>query len=344
MPTTGVVGLNAPLPAWLQRQLLSLLPQKGHALLLAGPPGLGQYDLALALASAWLCETPSPDGACGKCGSCHAIAVRTHPDLLVLMPETLALETGWPLDEKTQDKIDKKEVKASKWIRVEATRDAVAFAQMTRSRGNTKVVLIYPADRLNHEAANTLLKTLEEPPGALRFVLATDAAHALLPTLRSRCQTHALNWPHQDEVLPWLEGQFPQSLAIDLKASLTAGGGRPAEAAQLLGMGLTQHNWGQLPRSIAQGDLSPIAGWTPPQQLEVLQKLCHDLMCLQAQAAPRFFAAEDLPPPPPWQALLQWCKQLQQAARTAEHPFNAGLLTEAWGLAAQDALRLHSQT
>ncbi len=268
--------------------------------------------------------------------------MHTHPDLLVLMPETLALETGWPLDEKTQDKIDKKEIKPSKWIRVEATRDAVAFAQMTRSRGATKVVLIYPADRLNHEAANTLLKTLEEPPGALRFVLATDAAHTLLPTIRSRCQTHTLVWPTPAEALAWLQTQFPQLSAADLQAGLTAAGGRPSEAAQLLGMGLQQHNWAQLPRAVAQGDLSAIADWAPQQQLDVLQKLCHDLMAVRANATPRFFEAQALPPPPAWDALLKWQKQLQQAARTAEHPFNAGLLSQAWGLAAQDALRLHS--
>jgi DNA polymerase III subunit delta' len=337
-----VAGVTATLPAWLQRQLSALLPQKGHALLLAGPSGLGQYELALALASTWLCEHPTPLGACGRCSSCHAVAVRTHPDLLVLMPETLALETGWPMDEKTQDKIDKKEIKPSKWIRVEATRDAVAFAQMTRSRGSTKVVLIYPADRLNHEAANTLLKTLEEPPGALRFVLATDAAHTLLPTIRSRCQTHVLAWPDMHEALDWLHTQFPQMQEHDLHAGLNAAGGRPSEAAQLLELGLQQQQWLQLPSAIARGDLSSVAAWTPQQQIDVLQKLCHDLMAVRARAVPRFFESHALPPPPPWTALLKWHRQLQQAARTAEHPFNPGLLTEAWALAAQEALRLHS--
>ncbi len=335
--------MTTSLPAWLQRQLTALLAQKGHALLLAGPSGMGQYDLAMALASAWLCEQPTPSGACGQCSSCHAVSVRTHPDLRVLMPETLALEAGWPLDEKTQDKIDKKEIKPSKWIRVEATRDAVAFAQMTRSRGTTKVVLIHPADRLNHEAANTLLKTLEEPPGALRFVLATEAAHTLLPTIRSRCQTHTLAWPDPEEALAWLRTRFPELPTSDLLTGLNAAGGRPSEAAQLLGLGVQQRKWTQLPKAIAQGDLSTIADWSAPQQIDVLQKLCHDLMAVQAQAAPRFFDAQALPPAPPWAALLKWHKQLQQASRTAEHPFNAGLQSEAWGLAAQEALRLHSQ-
>ncbi|MFN3494077.1 MAG: DNA polymerase III subunit delta', partial [Hydrogenophaga sp.] len=97
-----MMDTGLPLAPWLQRQLEMLLGQRGHALLLAGPSGLGQYELALALARAWLCEQPTPQGACGDCASCHAVDVRTHADLRVLMPETVCLELGWPLDESTQ--------------------------------------------------------------------------------------------------------------------------------------------------------------------------------------------------------------------------------------------------
>ena len=114
--------LNAP---WIARQTTDLLAQRGHAWLLQGPSGLGQYELALALASAWLCEKPGEHGACGDCPSCHAIAVRTHADLAVLMPETQMIELGWPLSEKAQAEIDDKKRKPSKEIRVEAMRDAV---------------------------------------------------------------------------------------------------------------------------------------------------------------------------------------------------------------------------
>jgi DNA polymerase-3 subunit delta' len=99
---------RAPLAPWLQIQLRGLLAQRGHAWLLSGPSGLGQFELALALARAWLCEQPSEQGACGRCGSCHAVDVHTHADLCLLMPETLSLALGWPLDEKTQDDLDSK--------------------------------------------------------------------------------------------------------------------------------------------------------------------------------------------------------------------------------------------
>ena len=71
-------GSATALAPWIQRQLQTLLTQRGHALLLAGPSGLGQYELALALARAWLCDTPTPQGACDQCKSCHAVDVRTH--------------------------------------------------------------------------------------------------------------------------------------------------------------------------------------------------------------------------------------------------------------------------
>jgi len=334
------------LPPWLQTQLQQLLQQRGHALLLAGPAGLGQYPLALALARAWLCEQPGPEGACGTCSACHAVDVRTHPDLCVLMPETLALELSWPLDEKTQDKIDKKEIKPSRFIRVEAARQAVAFGQFTRSRGATKVVLVYPAERLNVESANTLLKTLEEPAGALRFVLATEAAHALLPTIRSRCQTHAMAWPGEAEAQRWLQEAAAAAggraaAPADLEAWWHAAGGRPDEALEFARLGLTAGLWAQLPQALARGDFQHVAEWPVPRLMDVLQKLCHDLMVRAAGGVPRFFAAAHLPPAPGMAALARWHRELQAAARTMEHPFNAGLQLEAWAQRTRQALALH---
>ena len=111
---------------WIAGQARQILKQPGHAWLLQGPSGLGQYELALFLARAWLCEQASEQGACGQCASCHAIDVRTHADLAVLMPETVMSERGWPLGEKAQDDIDSKKRKPSREIRVEAMRDTVA--------------------------------------------------------------------------------------------------------------------------------------------------------------------------------------------------------------------------
>ena len=99
---------------WIASQARDLLAQRGHAWLLHGPSGLGQYTLALTLARAWLCEHPTADGACGQCASCHGIDLRTHHDLCVLMPEVAMQALDWPLPEKAQQDIDDKKRKPSK--------------------------------------------------------------------------------------------------------------------------------------------------------------------------------------------------------------------------------------
>ncbi|HON30783.1 MAG TPA: DNA polymerase III subunit delta' [Ottowia sp.] len=315
------------LAPWIARQLQALLAQRGHAWLLQGPSGLGQFELALALVRAWLCDQPGVEGACGQCPSCHGIDVHTHPDLVVLMPETEMLARGWPLPEKAQAEIDDKKRKPSRDIRVDAMREAIEFAQRTSGRGRGKAVLVYPAERMNAVTANALLKTLEEPPGDMRFVLATDAAHQLLPTIRSRCLSHTLVWPEADEVRPWLAAQ---GVAGEQAAALLhAAGGRPAEALALAEGKDAARRWSQLPQALARGEPGALADLPLPEAVARLQKLCHDLLAVQVGAAPRFFDAADLPRQPlPLLALTRWWQQLAQSARTAEHPLNAGLATE----------------
>lgn len=323
---------------WLASQLRHLLQQRGHAWLLQGPSGLGQYSLALELVRAWLCETPTPDGACGRCGSCHAIDVRTQADLFVLMPETDMLELGWPLGEKAQADIDDKKRKPSKEIRIDAMRDAIEFAQRTSGRGRGKAVLVYPAERMNHVTANALLKTLEEPPGDVRFVLASEAAHQLLPTIRSRCLGHTMDWPKEAEAAAWLTQQGVP--APDVAALLRAAGGRPEDALAYSRAGVDAKHWAALPKAVARGDVGAVADWSPARVVDGLLKLCHDLMAVRAGAAPRFFSSADLPQPPPFDALATWSRDLARTFRTVEHPYNTGLLLEA--LVSQGRRTLHS--
>jgi DNA polymerase III subunit delta' len=315
---------------WIHRQSLSLLAQQGHAWLLQGPSGLGQYALATAMVSAWLCESEHAltKGACGQCGSCHALSVHTHADLFVLMPETVLLELGWPLSEKAQAEIDNKTRKPSKEIRIDAMRDAIEFSQRTNARGRGKAVLVYPAERMNHVTANALLKTLEEPPGEVKFVLASEAAHQLLPTIRSRCLIHTMAWPNHQEAEAWLTQQgFSSEEAM---FALRTAGGRPDEVFRQKELGQTMQWWAQFPRAMQAGDASFCSNLPPSEVIDALQKLCHDLMMRQAEASLRYFNASDLPSIQSNGAnLTAWFKRLSQAARSSEHPFNAGLMLEA---------------
>ncbi len=325
-------------PPWVRVQAKQLLAQQGHAWLLHGPSGLGQYRLALELARAWLCETPSESGACGQCPSCHAIDVRTHADLCVLMPETTLLELGWPLSEKAQADIDDKKRKASREIRVDAMRDAIEFSQRTSARGRGKVVLVYPAEQMNAITANALLKTLEEPPGDVRFVLATESSHQLLPTIRSRCLGHAMVWPEPAAALSWLVDQGVD--AATAKGHWMAAGGRPDDVLRLLSSGRSAEDWQRFPAAMAAGNASAVRDWAIPELVDALQKLCHDALCIQQQAEPRFFALKAPAPGkgPSLESLSRWSVALKKQRITMEHPFNAGLMQEALVEQAQRAL------
>lgn len=329
MSASGKLQSATPAP-WIERQLLALLQQRGHAWLLQGPSGLGQLTLSMALASAWLCEQKQTNGlACGQCASCHAIHARTHADLLVLMPEVHMMEQGWALDEKAQKELDEKKRKPSKEIRIDAMRAAVEFAQRTSSRNQGKVVLVYPAERMNAVTANALLKTLEEPAGDTRFVLASEAAYLLLPTIRSRCMMHTLHWPTPEEALQWLLGQGMHQ--ADATTLLEAAGGRPEDALELAAQGINAAIWQKLPQAVRAGDASVLGKFPPTQVIGILQKLCHDLQALKAGATPRFFEKSSLPQNTElvdWQTLTAWAKELAQTARSSEHPYMAGLLLE----------------
>ncbi len=107
-------------------------------------------------------------------------------------------------------------------------------------------MLVYPAEQMNHVTANALLKTLEEPPGDVRFVLASEAAHQLLPTIRSRCLGHTMLWPARPTAAQWLEAQ---GVARDAAASLLrAAGGRPEDALALAQSGRSPQAWSRCPR------------------------------------------------------------------------------------------------
>lgn len=325
------------LPPWLGKLRSQLLGMPGHALLLHGASGLGQYDLALSVAQAWLCEAPeqsdsteptsSTPPACGQCASCLQVHSRGHTDLVVLMPETLMLELGWPLSEKAQKEIDDKKRKPSKEIRIDSVREAVQFAELTSGRGRGKAIVVYPAEAMNHAAANALLKTLEEPLGSLRFVLATEAAHALLPTIRSRCQAFVLPQPQPEEALAWLTEKHPAAGAVQLETALRASGNRPLDALKCVAL-LVDSVWGNLPKALQKGHVQAAAHFSSAQLLDAQHKLCHDLWAIKLGAEPRFFESQDLPKPPPARALAAWGEQLKGLSRRIDHPFKPELLIE----------------
>ena len=160
-----------------------------HALLLHGPEGTGKSLFAEALTQSLLCDQPSSSGnwagqGCGQCPSCKLFAAESHPDFHPLQPE------------------EGKQVLA-----VDQIREMVGELAYTPQISQRKVVVLQPAESMNRNAANSLLKTLEEPAGAAVIILLSHAPASLLPTIRSRCQQIAFPPPSKNEALQWLEQQ-----------------------------------------------------------------------------------------------------------------------------------------
>ena len=332
--------VSAALP-WLQAPLARTLAsaRAHHALLVQGPAGVGQLAFALELARAWLCEHPGGargGPACGQCRSCHLVDERSHPDLRLIVPEAQRAEAGLPEDGAAAEEGagSKKTRKPSRAILIDQVRAALDFSELTAARGTHKVVIVYPAEALNPIAANALLKTLEEPPGAMRFVLASGDAQALLPTIRSRCQPVALAAPAREEALAWLRGQG----VAEPEPLLDACGGQPLRALELQRAGLDAAAWRQFPQWIARGDSAAVAGWPLPVLLDALHKLCHDAMARAAGGPTRFFAADRMPAAADLEMLAAWQQELARVARHDEHPWNEGLLLDALVTAGAAAL------
>ena len=305
---------------------LALQQQRGHALLLNAPNGIGALEFMLCLAQAWLCESADAAAPCGRCGSCRLVQAGTHPDLRVLVPETLRpLLGGAAQAEDDAGEGGKARRKPSRQIRIDEVRAAIDWVVQSSSRGRAKVVLLHPAEAMNHQAANALLKTLEEPPGSARLLLSTADEARLLPTVRSRCQRIRLAEPPTEQASAWLAEQG----VADAQVLLAAAGGAPLAARDLSAAGIDAATWQALPAALAQGRAAAWTGWPVPLAVDALQKICHDAMVQAAGGRPRYFAPPTLPQGVRPARLSAWAKTLMRVARHDEHPWNDGLLIEA---------------
>jgi DNA polymerase-3 subunit delta' len=339
-----LVGEDGVLPLpWLAEPLAQALrSHRGHALLVHGAPGVGALAFALVLGQAWLCEAtgdeaPAQRGRpCGRCGGCRLVQSHLHPDLTVLLPETLRREHGWPLPDDRTDGDDSKR-KPSRQIRIDEVRLLIERSTRTSARGQGKAGLLHPAEVLNQQSANALLKTLEEPAPGTRLLLTTSDPAVLLPTVRSRCQLLRLPTPPAAVAVPWLQAHGVPD-AADAQVLLAACGGRPLDVWALVQAGVDARSWAALPAAVAAGQAGALAGWPVPRALDALQKLCHDAMARATGGPTQYFPAAAVPARAVLPALVAWAAELRRVARHAEHPWSEALLTEALVNAGAQAL------
>lgn len=195
--------------AWSRLSTQLFQDRLPHALLVTGPSGIGKGEFVEYLARSLLCERRGEAGrSCGLCQSCRWFSAQTHPDFRVLEPE----EEGKP-------------------IRVDGIRGLAEALSLTSQCGGHQIGVIRPAHLMNPQAANSLLKTLEEPNLGTVLVLVSAQPSRLPATIRSRCQSILLVPPSAARARAWLEPRLKPGQALDVLLSLVGGG--PLAALEL---------------------------------------------------------------------------------------------------------------
>lgn len=307
-----------------------------HALMLSGPRGIGKLEFARALARGLLCEAPQPDGAaCGRCSACVWFEAGSHPDFRQIEPasESADGEEG---------------AKKASVIVVDQIREISDFVNLTSHRGGAKVVLVQPAEALNVNSANALLKSLEEPPARTHFLLVAHRPHQILATVKSRCQQVLLRAPDPASATAWLKAQG----VAEPEVLLAHAGGAP-----LLALEMSEGDYwsgrsvflGQLAAGkadvLAQAEAARnfpivhVVGW--------LQKWSYDLVHFRAvgrvrynpdhsEAIARSAARMDT------LAVSRFHREMVRLQRIAHHPLNAKLFIEDLLLSYRELTQTHA--
>jgi DNA polymerase-3 subunit delta' len=207
-----------------------------HALLLTGLTGLGKGALADAVARQLLCEAATLEaGPCGRCAACAQMNAGSHPDYIKVQPE-----------------------EDSSVIKVDQIRWLAEKLSFSSHQGGYKVAVLNPAENMNINAANSLLKTLEEPSDNTVLVLVCERPSQLPPTVRSRCQQLRVDVPEPDTALQWLSGQGIEGPA---RTYLQMAHGAPLEALKQARVGSIEarrEHFDSL-AGILEGRTSPLA-------------------------------------------------------------------------------------
>jgi DNA polymerase-3 subunit delta' len=244
-----MTALTDHLP-WLSdpwQQLTRRLDRMPHAVLLTGLGGLGKNRFAIELAALLLCADSEGDTPCGKCKSCKLFLAKTHPDIKIVTP----IEKG-------------------KSISIDQVREIASWLALTPHTADRKIVVLTPAEAMTIQAANSLLKQLEEPPGNSILMLVSHAPHQLPQTIRSRCTRIEFKPPLSEQAVRWMTNQ--DVAKEDIVAVLAAAGGAPLAALSLAQQGYAEIRQGMLEQLLAISN-----GGNPLRCAEQWQKMGGEL-------------------------------------------------------------------
>ncbi len=326
-------------PLW--QRLLADPEKLPHALLLAGPEGLGKLAFAQALAARLLCEQApvESDGvACGHCTACIWLASGNHPDLRLIQPEE-ADESDEAGGDASLQAAPRKPGQGQ--IRVDQIRALEDFVFVGSHRHGKRVALISPAELMNPAGANCLLKILEEPPSGVYFILVSSHWRRLLPTVLSRCRSIHFGRPDQAAAERWLAGQGVSAAAELLQLA----GGAPLIAADWAEQGRLDA-YRKVIATLAEKPVDPVAmaaKWATllktdhefalPQLVEAVQKWVLDLGLMKIAGACRYHEAwrsqlEKLAATASGSGLMACYNDLLRIRAVARHPLNTQLFLE----------------
>ena len=320
-------------------QLALLRERLPNAVLLYGAPGTGVFELGRAFATSLLCESPAADGTpCGRCRGCELVRAGSHPDFKPVVSEFMANVFELPYVSADNERSGDKK-KLSREVRIHQVRALTDFIGLAANRGGRRVVLVYPADMVREEAASALLKSMEEPPEGLVFILCAEDIDAVLPTIRSRSRLVRVPLPTKEEALQFLRLKKVKNP----EAALALAGGAPlavlkddtvprlATKAELAVMDL-----------LRRGDeigLDAILRAYPtdlsvPALAMLLSRWSHDLVRTKSGVGPRYFvgeadAIERLAQKADASKLWDFLAVCGGVRRAAEHPLNARQVWEA---------------
>ena len=305
---------------WNEPLLESLRNRAGrlpHGLLVHGAQGVGKLALAEKIAQFLLCE--AKDAArkpCGACEGCRWYAGGNHPDFRRLEPEALAPQPDAAAQEEEEGEAPARRARPSLEIKIAQVRELADFLNIGSHRGGLRVALVHPAEEMNVNAANALLKALEEPPGGAVFLLVSHRPARLLPTIRSRCVALPVAIPPKKAALQWLSAQGMP----DAERWLAYAGGAPLRALDYAGKAAVIERMLSAPSAVEDRD-----------ELELLAE------ALQKSALDRAFAAlggeakyrTGAPPASRARAnaWLGYARRLGQDRPLCRHPLNPKLFS-----------------
>ena len=315
----------SPYP-WLNSRWAELAAQREnspHALLIHRPLGVGKLALARRFAQLILCETATVSSPCGHCEGCRWFMAGQHPDFRQIEPEALAA----PVEPAEDAPAPSKAAKPSFEIKVEQVRELAGFLNIGSHRARRRVAVFHPAENMNSNSANALLKSLEEPASGACFILISNKPQRLLATVRSRCVSLPIGMPMASVTRDWLRSEKVE----DAEDWLAYAGGAP-----LLARSLADSTRGgrirQLTALLRANDRDGLLAWNATDRediemlAEVLQKWACDQAFLSFSGKSLYF--NKIPQGNGGRSARDWLRFAREAGqfrRAARHPLNPKL-------------------